>query len=49
MDLLLSKKLSTADDVADDAQLLGWPRYLTVGRKSDPVSDRKASDSDLPL
>ena len=44
MGLLSSKKLASADDVADDAQLLGRPRYLTTRRKSDSVSD-----SDPPL
>ena len=36
------QKLGPADDVANDAQLLGWPRYLTTGRKGDPVSNWKA-------
>ena len=36
------QRLSPADDVANDAQLLGRPKYLTTGRKSGPVSDRKA-------
>ena len=50
MGLLPSKKLGLADDVADGTQLLGWPRYLTIGRKSDPVSDRKAwPKSDLDM
>ena len=42
MGLLPSKKLGPADDVADDAQLLGRPRYLITDWKSDPVSDQKA-------
>ena len=42
MDLFPSKKLGPADDVADNAQLLGWPKYLTTGQKDDPVFDRKA-------
>ena len=36
------QKLSPADGITNDAQLLGRPRYLTIGRKSDLVSDRKA-------
>jgi len=36
------QKLGPADDITNDAQLLGQPRYLTTGRKSDLVSDRKA-------
>ena len=50
MDLLPSKKLGPTDDVANDAQLLGWPKNLTTGQKGDPGSlltparlfDRKA-------
>ena len=36
------QKLNPADDVANDAQLLGRPKYLTTGHKGDPVSNRKA-------
>jgi len=39
---LPSKKLGLAYDITNDAQLLGQPRYLTTGRKSNPVSNRKA-------
>ena len=49
MGLFPSKKLGLADNVADDALLLGRPRYLTTGQKSDPVSNWMASDSDPPL
>ena len=42
MDQLSSKRLSPADDVANDAQLLGRPKNLTTGQKGDPISDRKA-------
>ena len=35
------QKLSPADGITNDAQLLGQPRYLTTVQKSDPVSDRK--------
>ena len=36
------QKLSPADDVANDAQLLGRPKYLTTSQNGDPVSDQKA-------
>ena len=36
------QKFGPIDDVANDAQLLGRPKCLKIGRKSDPVSDRKA-------
>ena len=36
------QKLGPVDGITNDVQLLGRPRYLTTGRKSDPVSDRKA-------
>ena len=36
------QKLSPADDVANNAQLLGWPKNLTIGQEGDPVSDQKA-------
>ena len=36
------QKLGLADNVANDAQLLGRPKCLTTGRKSDLISDRKA-------
>ena len=36
------QKLGLVDDITNDAQLLSRPRYLTIGRKSNPVSDRKA-------
>jgi len=42
MDLLPSKKLGLVDDVANDAQLLGRPKYLPTGQKGNPVSDGKA-------
>ena len=51
------QKLGPADDVANNAQLLGQPKYLTTCQKGDPISDRKAwprgtasaSDSGPPL
>ena len=36
------QKLGPADGITTNTRLLGRPRYLTTGRKSDPVSDRKA-------
>ena len=36
------QKLGPADDVANDAQLLDWPKNLTTGQKGDLVSDWKA-------
>ena len=32
------QKLSLADDVVNDAQLLGRPKYLTTGQKDDSAS-----------
>ena len=36
------QKLGPVDNVANDAQLLGWPKNLMTGQKGDPASDRKA-------
>ena len=36
------RRLSLVDDVVNDAQLLGQPKYLTTGQRGDPISDRKA-------
>ena len=36
------QKLGSADDIANNAQFLGRPRYPIIGQKGDLVSDRKA-------
>ena len=42
VDRLHQQRLGPADDVVNDAQLLGRPRYLKTGQKDDPISDWKA-------
>ena len=36
------QKLGLADNVANDAKLLGQPKYLTIDLKGDLISDQKA-------